>query len=163
MTRRKPYAKEGFSLLEILLVLSILGLLLLLATPRLNPDRLAVDQAARALSESVVRARLEAIRNNAFAGLHVLNQGKGGYVVFIDENENRLYDPGEEVQIVRFGEGDWNRIQLDLDGSRLGNLPLLFDPRGIPAKPIAATIALRTPSGQTRKVVISQQGRARLD
>ena len=41
-------------------------------------------------------------------------------------------------------------------------MPLLFDPRGIPAKPITATLAL-TSGGATRKVVISQQGRARLE
>ncbi|WP_223903428.1 hypothetical protein [Thermus thermophilus] len=41
-------------------------------------------------------------------------------------------------------------------------MPLLFDPRGIPAKPITATLVL-TSGDATRKVAISQQGRARLE
>ncbi|GAA6732956.1 GspH/FimT family protein [Thermus oshimai] len=155
---------RGFSLLELLLVLSILGIVLALGLPRLNPDAQAVNQAARGLAEQVVRARLEAIRQNAPAGLAVFTEGAGGYAVFLDQNENRAYDPGEEIQAVRFGEGPWARVRLLEEASALGNLPLLFDARGVPAKPIAATIALADPGRrQVRKVVVSQAGRARLE
>ncbi len=154
---------SGFSLLELLVVLLILGIFLLLATLQPDPDRRAVDQAARMLSEQVVRARLEAIRNNVFAGVHLFTDGAGGYAVFLDQNANRLYDPTEEVQLVRFGQGDWARVALAREESTLGNLPLLFDPRGIPAKIITGTWALKSPSGYVRKVVVSQQGRARVE
>jgi type IV fimbrial biogenesis protein FimT len=80
----------------------------------------------------------------------------------VDRDGDRGYDPGEEVQLVRFGQGEWARVRLDLERSTLGNLPLLFDPRGLPAKPITATLVL-TSGGATRKVVISQQGRARVE
>ncbi|WP_337845492.1 GspH/FimT family protein [Thermus sp.] len=155
---------KGFSLLELLLVLAILGIALALGLPRLNPDAQAVNQAARGLAEQVVRARLEAIRQNAPAGLQVFTEGAGGYVAFVDRNANGAYDPGEEVQTVRFGEGPWARVRLAPERSALGNLPLLFDPRGVPAKPITATIALTDPPGRhLRKVVVSQAGRARLE
>ena len=153
----------GFSLLELLVVLLILGIFLLLAIPQPDPDRRAVDQAAWGLSEQVVRARLEAIRNNVFAGVHLFTDGAGGYAVFLDLNANRVYDPGEEVQLVRFGQGDWARVALAKEKSTLGNLPLLFDPRGIPAKIITGTWALKSSSGYVRKVVVSQQGRARVE
>jgi type IV fimbrial biogenesis protein FimT len=156
--------REGLTLLELLVVLSVLGVLLALGVPRLSPDRLAVDQAARGLAQQVTRARLEAIRQNAFAGLHVFTDGAGGYAVFVDRDGDRRYDSGEEVQLVRFGQGDWARVRLDVGRSTLGNLPLLFDPRGLPAKPITATLALTDRSGQVlRRVVISQQGRARVE
>ena len=157
-------SRRGLTLLELLVGLSVLGVLLALGVPRLFPDRLAVDQAARGLAQQVTRARFEAIRQNAFAGLHVFTDGAGGYAVFVDRDGNRRYDPGEEVHLVRFGQGDWARVRLDAQQSTLGNLPLLFDPRGFPAKPITATLVLtdRQGSGE-RRVVISQQGRARLD
>lgn len=154
--------RRGFTLLELLVVLGLLGVLLALGLPLLSPNRLALDSAARSLAAQVTRARLEAIRQNAFAGLHVFTNGDGGYAVFVDRNGNRAYDPGEEVQEVRFGEGSWARVRLDQGQSRLGNLPLLFDPRGVPAKPITATIALASGSA-TRKVIVSQQGRARVE
>ncbi len=155
-------SRRGLTLLELLVALSVLGVLLALGVPRLNPDRQAVSQAARGLAQQVTRARLEAIRQNAFAGLHVFTDGAGGYAVFVDRDGDRGYDPGEEVQLVRFGQGEWARVRLDRERSTLGNLPLLFDPRGLPAKPITATLVL-TSGGATRKVVISQQGRARVE
>ncbi|WP_038056254.1 GspH/FimT family protein [Thermus amyloliquefaciens] len=154
--------RKGLSLLELLVVLGVLGVLLGLGLPLLSPNRLALDAAARSLAAQVTRARLEAIRHNAFAGLQVFTEGAGGYAVFLDRNGNRAYDPGEEVQRVRFGEGDWARVRLDPGQSALGNMPLLFDPRGLPAKPITGTIALSS-GPATRKVVVSQQGRARLE
>ena len=155
-------SRRGLTLLELLVALSVLGVLLALGVPRLNPDRQAVSQAARGLAQQVTRARLEAIRQNEFVGLHAFTDGAGGYAVFVDRDGDRGYDPGEEVHLVRFGQGEWARVRLDLGQSTLGNLPLLFDPRGLPAKPITATLAL-TSGGATRKVVISQQGRARVE
>ena len=78
MTRR------GLTLLELLLVLGILGVLLGLALPLLSPNRLALDQAARSLAAQVTRARLEAIRRNAFVGLQVFTEEAGGYLLFVD-------------------------------------------------------------------------------
>ena len=155
-------AKRGVTLLELLLVLGLLGVLLALGLSLFSPSRLALDQAARSLAAQVIRARLEALRQNAFAGVHLFTEGAGGYAVFVDRDGDRGYDPGEEVQLVRFGQGEWARVRLDLERSSLGNMPLLFDPRGIPARPITATLAL-TSGGTTRKVVISQQGRARVE
>jgi len=157
-------ARQGLAFLELLVVLSVFGVLLALGLPRLSPDRQAVGQAARGLAQQVTRARFEAIRQNAFAGLHVFTDGAGGYAVFVDRDGDRGYDPGEEVQLVRFGQGEWARVRLDAGRSTLGNLPLLFDPRGLPAKPITATVVLTDRSGQVlRRVVISQQGRARVE
>lgn len=154
--------KQGFALLELLLVLGVFGVLLALGLPLLSPNRLALDQAARSLAAQVTRARLEAIRQNAFAGVHLFTEGAGGYAVFVDRDGDRGYDPGEEVQLVRFGQGEWARVRLDLGQSTLGNLPLLFDPRGVPARPITAALVLRAGTA-TRKVVVSQQGRARVE
>ncbi len=156
--------RQGLAFLELLVVLSVLGVLLALGLPRLSPDRQAVSQAAQGLAEQVTRARLEAIRQNEFVGLHAFTDGAGGYAVFVDRDGDRGYDPGEEVQLVRFGQGEWARVRLDLGQSTLGNLPLLFDPRGLPAKPITATLVFTDRSGQVlRRVVISQQGRARVE
>jgi type IV fimbrial biogenesis protein FimT len=157
-------ARQGLAFLELLVVLSVLGVLLALGLPRLSPDRQAVGQAARGLAEQVTRARLEAIRQNEFVGLRAFTDGAGGYAVFVDRDGDRGYDPGEEVQLVRFGQGEWARVRLDLERSNLGNMPLLFDPRGIPAKPITATLVLTDRQGSAvKRVVISQQGRARVE
>jgi type IV fimbrial biogenesis protein FimT len=155
-------AGKGLSLLELLVVLGLLGALLALGLPLLSPRRLSLEGAAQGLAAQVTRARLEAIRHNLHAGLHILTEGPGGYVVFLDRNGNRTYDPGEELHQVRFGQGEWAWVRLEVGQSTLGNLPLLFDPRGVPAKPIAATLALAS-GNAIRRVVVSQQGRPRVE
>lgn len=154
--------REAFTLLELWIILGILGVLLGLGLPLLSPNRLALDAAARSLAAQVTRARLEAIRQNTFAGLMIFTEGAGGYAVFTDKNGNRAYDPGEAVQLVRFGQGDWARVRLDPSRSALGNMPILFDPRGVPAKPITATITLASGTA-TRRVILNQGGRARVE
>ncbi len=148
--------------MELLVVLGLLGLLLGLGLPLLSPQRLSLEGAAQGLAAQVTRARLEAIRHNTHAGLQVFTGGAGGYAVFLDANGNRTYDPGEELAQVRFGQGEWARVRLEASQSTLGNLPILFDPRGVPAKPIAATLALASGSA-IRRVVVSQQGRPRVE
>jgi len=152
---RSPY---GLSLIELVVILAVLGVLLALGAPRLNPDRQAVNQAARGLAEQVVRARLEAIRQNAFVGLLLDPGGAGRYLVFVDENANGTLDTGERViQEVRFGQGDWARVRLTDPTSPL---VLLFDPRGIPQAFAGASITLANRSGTyTRILEISPQGR----
>ncbi|WP_337845493.1 GspH/FimT family protein [Thermus sp.] len=152
--------RKGFSLLELLLVLAVLGLVLALGLPRLNPDAQAVNQATRGLAEQVVRARLEAIRQNAFVGLLLdpsLGAG-GGYAVFIDEDADGSLDAGERVlQEVRFGQGDWGRVRLSAPQSPT---VLPFDPRGIPQGFAGTAVRLQNRAGTyTRELRVSPQGR----
>ncbi|MER3603642.1 MAG: prepilin [Thermus sp.] len=161
----------GFSLLELLVVLLILGIFLLLAIPQPDPDRRAVDQAAWGLSEQVVRARLEAIRNNVFAGVQFDPSGAGGYTVFLDSDTSFGLSPGDRVlQKVLFGQGDWARVRLKLGASFSAGeqtassapVTLLFDPRGIPQDFPGLTVVLTNPQGTyTKRVEITPQGRAK--
>ena len=153
--------RQGFSLLEVLLVLSILGVLLALSLPRLNPSEQAVAQAARMLSEQVVRARLEAIRNNAFAGVQFDPTGAGSYTVFLDTDSTPGLSPNDLIlQKVLFGQGDWARVRLL---SPTAPATLLFDPRGIPQDFGGLTVRLSDESGTyTKGVEITPQGRVRV-
>jgi type IV fimbrial biogenesis protein FimT len=152
---RSPY---GLSLIELVVVLAVLGVFLALGLPRLNPDPQAVNQAARGLGEQVVRARLEAIRQNSFVGLLLDPGGAGRYLVFVDENANGTLDAGERViQEVRFGQGDWARVRLTAPQSPT---VLLFDSRGIPQGFAGVTVRLENRAGTYhRDLVISPQGR----
>lgn len=150
--------RHGFSLLELIVVLAVLGVVLSLSAGVLNPDRQAVNQAAQSLAAQVTRARLEAIRQNAFAGLVFSTTGNGGYLVFVDRNGNRTYDANEAIQTVTFGQGDWRRVKL----ARVsGGTSLVFDTRGIPTDFVQIEITLSNRQGTYSKTVqISPQGRS---
>jgi type IV fimbrial biogenesis protein FimT len=152
---RSPY---GLSLIELVVVLAVLGVFLALGVPRLNPDPQAVNQAARGLGEQVVRARLEAIRQNSFVGLLLDPGGAGRYLVFVDENANGTLDAGERViHEVRFGQGEWARVRLTAPQSPT---VLLFDSRGIPQGFAGVTVRLENRAGTYHwDLVISPQGR----
>ncbi len=151
--------RRGFSFLEALLVLAVLGLVLLLTAPRLDPQAQALRQAGQALQQGVYLTRLEALRQNQRAGLDLLPQGEG-FFLFLDQDLDRRYTPGADpvVRSLPFP----GRVRVDREMSQLGNLPLLFDPRGVPAKPIAATLVLRS-GEKTLRVVVAQTGRVRLE
>lgn len=148
---------KGFSLLEVLLVLAVLGVILALVPPRLNPDGYALNQAARILVEETNRARLEALRQNAFAGLYFDPQGMGRYLLFLDSDDSRSYTPGDQVlKAVAFGQdGPLARVRLTTGGT------LLFDPRGIPYGVPGFDLVLQNRTGsQSLTVRIGPQGRA---
>jgi prepilin-type N-terminal cleavage/methylation domain len=151
-------ARQGLAFLELLVVLSVLGVLLALGLPRLYPDPQAVSQAARGLAQQVVRARLEAIRQNSFVGLLLDPGGAGRYLVFVDENANGTLDAGERVvQEVRFGQGEWARVRLTAPQSPT---VLLFDSRGVPQDFAGVTVQMENRAGTYhRDLVISPQGR----
>ncbi|RTH01729.1 prepilin [Thermus scotoductus] len=153
---RKPY---GLTLIELVIVLAVLGVLLALGTGYLRSDRLAVNQAAQSLAAQVTRARLEAIRRNAFVGIQFSTQGSGGYVVFVDANRDGTFNTGDDVvQSVTFGQGNWARVKL---AGVTGASTLVFDTRGIPTSFASSTLTLGNRAGTyTKTVEISVQGRA---
>ncbi|AEG33635.1 hypothetical protein Ththe16_1230 [Thermus thermophilus SG0.5JP17-16] len=150
---------RGFTLVELLILLTILGVLLTLGMGYLRSDRLAVNQAAQSLAAQITRARLEAIRRNAFVGLQFSTAGAGGYTLFVDANRNGSYDTGDTaIQSITFGQGDWGQVRLQ---SVSGASTLVFDPRGIAQALNATTVTLSNRAGTySKQVQISPQGRA---
>ncbi|WP_243094023.1 GspH/FimT family pseudopilin [Thermus thalpophilus] len=150
---------SGLALIELVIVVAILGILFALGTGYLRSDRIAVNQAAQTLAAQVTRARLEAIRRNAFVGLAFNAAGAGSYRLFVDENRNGSYDGGETViQSVTFGQGDWGRVRLQ---SVSGASTLVFDPRGIPHDLNATSVTLSNWAGTySKQVQVTPQGRA---
>lgn len=152
--------RHGLSLIEFLVLLGILGVVLAMSAGIFNADRQAVNQAAQTLAAQVTRARLEAIRQNAFAGLVFSTPGNGAYVVFVDRNGNRTYDAGKEIQTITFGQGDWGRVKL---AEVSEGTSFTFDTRGVPVDFLEIRVTLSNRQGTYSKTVqISPQGRATL-
>ncbi|MER3479317.1 MAG: prepilin [Meiothermus sp.] len=161
---------RGVTILELLVVMAILGVLLGLGVWGFRPDRVAVDQAAQILAAQVGRTRLEAIRNDTYAGLALIPGGStymgvsfpnGGYVVCLDADGDAACNGGDRVlQVVRFGEGELGRVRLPAGG---GVNWIGFDSRGMPRLRGAITVNLSNAAGTyVRGLTVSAQGRVSL-
>jgi type IV fimbrial biogenesis protein FimT len=144
-------------MLELLVAISIIGILLSVGFVNLRPERFAVNQAATGLAAQVSRARLEAIKHNRSAGLRVVTTGNGFYQVWVDLNNNGAFNDGEAIHTVTLGQGDHGRVRLA--SSTVSSF--MFDTRGVPLTPAGGTITLSDRSGTyQRSVVINTAGRA---
>lgn len=126
---------RGFTLIEILVVLAIAGILTGIAFVVLPNDHAAVNQAAYGFAQQFPRARIEALKNDAFAGVTVSSTGSGSYSVCVDANGNGACDAGEAVQTVSMGQGSYAKVRITCAGFAA----FMFDPRGIPRVPTPNT------------------------
>ncbi|WP_373800320.1 GspH/FimT family pseudopilin [Delftia acidovorans] len=107
-----PGAK-GFTAIELMVVVAILAVLTTLAAPsfHLIIERWRVRQTVEGLQSTLQYARSEAVRRGGGVFIQKLPQGTNGctlaarhadwgcgWVVFVDRNGNRRWDPREELQ-----------------------------------------------------------------
>lgn len=100
---------RGFTVIELMVVVAMLSVLLALALPSFQRviERWRVQQAVDSLRSTMFYARSEAIRRGGAVYVQKLpgcTQAPGnaawdcGWVVFIDANNNQLWESGEELQ-----------------------------------------------------------------
>ena len=106
---RMEYAHHrGFTLLEALVVLALLGVLLALAAPGMSDLRQKhkMQSQAEQLQAALLLARSEALRRQQRVSLcaratdgtcDANGQWQQGWLVFVDANDNGLHDSGEVV------------------------------------------------------------------
>ena len=144
-------------MLELVIVVAILGILLAITFVALPSDRTAVNQAARGFAEQFPRARIQALKEDAFAGIRVLTTGNGSYEVCVDQDSNRQCDTGESIQTVTMGQGDNSKIRIA--SSTVSQF--IFDPRGIPFAASGGNVVFANPSGSyTVTVNVTAAGKA---
>lgn len=149
---------SGFTLLEIIVILAILGVLMSIAGTTIRSDRIAVRQTAQAISMQIARTRLEALKQNDFIGLHIDITGNR-YVIFKDKVRDGLYTTGDEqISATTLGGHESRQAKL---GASTTLTNLVFDPRGILYNATDGAIAVQNTAGNyTATVSVNAQGRS---
>lgn len=88
--------KKGFSLIEVLISLMILGILFTIGFIAFTPEKLKYDQYVSSFVNVLYRAKMAAIFNLYNANL-IYNANTGVFSVFIDENKNNVRDNNENI------------------------------------------------------------------
>ena len=151
------HSQRGIGLIELLVALTIIGILLSMGFTSLRRDRFAVNQAAEGLARDFQLARFEAIKSNEFLGIEV-EAATDRYRFLVDQDRDGALDDaaGDAVtKTVRLGSEQGVDVTTDLT--------FIFDPRGIALSLATGAVSLGNRSGDYIKTVcISAQGQAHI-
>lgn len=147
--------RQGFTLLELLVIVAVMGILFGIGFVNLPRDRFAVRQAAEGLARDVQLARFQAISRNTYVRLEI-DPASDSYVI-------RERDSGTAIKTVQLA-GSSSTPQTEIGSVDVDANDLVFDPRGIGIGLGAQRVVISsTASDYTKTVVISQQGKASIE
>lgn len=154
----------GFSIVELLVILAIIGVLVGIGVAQLNSAGAATRQAAEVVAAAVNRARFEAVRTNNTAGLEIIaaDTSQGGTIRIcanVDETQALSCNTGTILQTIVLSEGELARARI----ASPARLAVFFDRRGVVRNPASSgqVITISDRSGNNvRTVTILPTGRA---
>jgi type IV fimbrial biogenesis protein FimT len=139
-------ARCGFTILELLIVLAILGITFGFAIQRWPTEQIAMDQAVRQVASTVRLARFEAIKRNEPVRVH-FDGGASTLRVSLPKN-------GEDWRVRPLDTRGGERIRVASDTATL-----TFNARGIATVPTGMTTTIAHHDGQLQeRLRITQQG-----
>jgi prepilin-type N-terminal cleavage/methylation domain-containing protein len=100
---QKRLTRQGFSLIELLIAIAMIGILAGIVLPRLRLERSQVDAAARTIGMALMTARSDAVARGHNV-LVVLDTGSRAVRTVWDLNNNRRVDAGEKSRPFLLGE-----------------------------------------------------------
>lgn len=171
-------SRAGFTLLELLVAIAIVGILSSIGYLSLPRDRFAAREAARVLAADLNRARSEAIRLNTNVALQFGGAGCGDYCLYADFGRSGAADGdldgdgtvdlARPVLLRREVAAEFPRVVLTAEGFGATET-IWFDVRGLPRGStgayLGATAAatLRPTSGEAGfRVTLEPQGRVQV-
>jgi type IV fimbrial biogenesis protein FimT len=147
---------QGFTLIEVMIIVGIIGLVSLIAIPNMIGWRgeRQLDGAARNFMADMQLAKLKAIREAEDVCVNI-NVAGDSYQMIVDSNNDCTFDPGEtQFRNVSMPAG------IIISGTTFGSANTKFNSRGMPDKAGRATF--RNTAGTISQVFMNRVGRLRI-
>jgi type IV fimbrial biogenesis protein FimT len=166
-TSRRIKAQKGFSVVELMIVIAIIGVGLIIGIPTYNTTikpTARLNGAGRQLYSDVQFARLQAIKDNVRCGI-AFSAGPT-YTVFIDNSPaNSQYDGGEEVIKTVNLANEYTKVQFDTsrgggDGISFTNNSFSIRPRGLATN--SGSVFLVNEKDEGREIFVNTMGTVRI-
>jgi type IV fimbrial biogenesis protein FimT len=147
--------QKGFSLVEIMIVITLLGILAAIAVPNLQPfmAQRRLNGAARQIMSDLMEARMKTVSQNNMFKVFFLDNHQ--YKILDDDNSNKSEDPGEMI-ITKDIQSEYKDVTI----SNASADPI-FLPRGTVAPGSNCTVTLSNASG-SKEVTVAITGRVKI-
>lgn len=158
-TKQAAKKQAGFTLIELIVVITIIAVLSTIGFLNLPRDRPQVNEAARNMMADLNRARTEAIRLNTSVAFEI-NYDSSSYRVFADPNRDSQPDAkvGNLTLKVPLYQMNFSSDFPRADLSGNGRYTFWFNSRGLPSSP--GRFIIQSASGDYRRQVdLASQGR----
>ena len=104
MIRNRTASRGGFTLVEIMMVIALIGLVVAFGLPKLNISSYRVNGAVRGMVGLLSRAQRLAVTEQNNVNV-LFDVSKAAIRVHEDANNNNVIDPGERVRSYPLGDG----------------------------------------------------------
>lgn len=96
--------RPGFTLIELIIVATMIGVVAAIAVPKIVPHRTAPEQGAQVLTTTLMMAQRMAVTEQRNVIVR-FDMPAAEVVVHLDSNQNEEVDPDERVSRIPLGEG----------------------------------------------------------